>query len=211
MKSNILLYLCIFLLAACANPSGQTKKERDLADKEEFLKVKEQELMKKEKEELEEERKALAVEKEKINAAKPETRREASPSVSASDESTARTATTNNPPPSSSPDAFVGGFLRNLGGQEFSKAFSKCDIPHLKSFPSLSYFGSTKAYGGITRIDTKKLRVVSESNDAAKVYALYYAEDPYNKNGDYEQYFHLTNKGGEWKITKIETINMRQY
>ncbi len=201
MKRSITILFCLIMLTACMNPSGQTAKERELADKEEYLKLKEKEMLDKEKRELEEQKKELEAEKAKLNESK-------------STPKETRPVPTNSPvitPPTASPDAFVGGFLRDLGGQQFSKAYAKCAMPHLKSYKSLSYFSSINAYGGITRVDTKTLRVENESAEKAKVYALYYAEDPYNKNGNYEQYFHLTNKGGEWKITKIETINMRQY
>lgn len=202
MKKIITISFCLLVLVSgCMNPSGQTARERELADKEEYLKLKEQELLNKEKQELEEQKKALEAEKAKLGEIKSAPKK--SEPVPAEPQVLTQ--------PAASPDAFVGGFLRDLGGQQFAKAYSKCDMPHLKSYKSLSYFSSINAYGGITRIDAKKLRVENESVEKAKVYAFYYAEDPYNKNGDYEQYFHLTNKGGQWKITRIETINMRQY
>lgn len=200
MKRMNIIYFCLLLLLfGCINPSGQTARERELADKEEYLKLKEQELLNKEKQELEEQKKALEAEKAKLGEIKSAPQKPVPPEPQVLTQ------------PVASPDAFVGGFLRDLGGQQFAKAYSKCDMPHLKSYKSLSYFSSINAYGGITHINTKKLRVENESVEKAKVYAFYYAEDPYNKNGDYEQYFHLTNKGGQWKITRIETINMRQY
>ncbi len=202
MKNYLFLLICILGLSSCYLLDN--KQQRDLADKEEYLKLKEQEILKKEKEDIEKQKKELEEEKANIGMLREQSETTANPAPPLEESKVY-------PEPTTSPDVFVGQFLRNLGNQQFVSAYEKCDMPSLKSFKNYNNFSSVNAYGGIVKVETKKLRVENVSNAAAKIYAYYYAEDPYNKNGNYEQYFHLSNKRGEWKITRIETINMNQF
>lgn len=200
------LLCCTFFLFACNQPT-MSKKERELAEREQELKEKEAALLRTEKEDIEKEKQALAEEKEKLLQEKEKrvtvTTAEVSPepiqrqvkAVSAQ----------------GAPDVFMRDYLRYLDRQQFSLAYEKCAVTNLKAFKTYNSYASTSGYGGITNVEVKKIQTMEENPSSAKVYVSYYAEDPYNKNGDYEQYYHLTDFGGEWKITKIETIKYNQY
>lgn len=207
-KFYILLFICSINLSSCfyLNEKGNKEKEQALAEKEAKLEEKENELKEKEKRELEQKNKELAEKVAKLEESERNNKTAALPPPPKPE-----TQATTTIAASTSPDVFVASFLRNLGNREFAKAYSKCYMPKAASFNSLDKFSSTRAYGGITKVDITKIQAVSQSVPYAKVYAYYYAEDPYNKNGYYEQYFHLTNYSGTWKITKIETINLQQF
>ena len=201
----LVLLCCSFFLFSCneiTKSNNLTEREQSLAEREQEIKDKEEALLNAEKEDVEKQKAELAKEKEELQKAKVTVPREVKEAV----KTTENSVTTQ-----TSPDVFVGSYMRNLDNQQFDKAFEKCAIPNIKAFKSLSAYSSKSAYGGVTNVDVKKLRTVNETANSAKVYVSYYAEDPYNKDGDYEQYYHLTNCEGVWKITKIETLTMNQY
>lgn len=201
----LVLLCCSFFLFSCneiVKKNNLSEREEALAEREQELKDKEEALLDAKKEEIEKAKEDLEREKENLRKTK----------VTTGEVKDITPPPTNNVVTTqTSPDVFVSSYLRNLGNQQFDKAFEKCAMPNLKAFKSLSAFRSTAAYGGITTVEVKKLRTVAETPNSAKVYVSYYAEDPYNKDGDYEQYYHLTNFDGVWRITKMETITMNQY
>ncbi len=69
-------------------------------------------------------------------------------------------------------------------------------------------FKSTEhGYGGVSKIEFYNSEILSQSEDVAEVYLYYYAEDPYNKNGKYHQYFKLKRLNDEWLITNSKLIH----
>lgn len=66
-----------------------------------------------------------------------------------------------------------------------------------------AWFCSSQAFGGVNKVDI--LEIIEISNDGLKavVYVKYYAEDIYNGNGNYTQYFELKYNGTNWYIVKV--------
>jgi hypothetical protein len=66
-----------------------------------------------------------------------------------------------------------------------------------------AWFCSSQAFGGVNKVNILDVTEISNDGLKAVVYVKYYAEDIYNGNGNYTQYFELEYKGINWYIVKI--------
>jgi hypothetical protein len=111
-------------------------------------------------------------------------------------------------PPSTSEARFtVGKFLRYIDEGSYEIAYGLSDNP---SWKSLNWFSSAVAYGAVVGIDVKEVRLERVEGAEALVYARYYAEDPANKTGTYEQRFYLDGSSGDWRIRKAKLISFEE-
>lgn len=208
MKHFLSLFcFCVALMSCNQHSTNNKEKAQALADKEKELKIKEEALIEREKYQLEQEKLALQEEKKKIAKEKKQVEAQQQATVTQTHQQVIA-------PPSSptiAPDAFVRGFLQDLGRRDFKSAFYRCNMSHIKSFRTYEAFSSTNAYGGVSKVEIRKVKTLQANANAAMVYAQYYAADPYNKDGVYFQNFYLRNENGYWKIVKIQTTEMAQF
>lgn len=101
----------------------------------------------------------------------------------------------------------VGKFLRYIDEGNYEIAYGLSDNPGWKS---LNWFSSAVAYGAVVGIDVKEIRLERVDGAEALVYARYYAEDPANKTGTYEQRFYLDGSSGDWRIRKAKLISFEE-
>jgi uncharacterized protein YgiM (DUF1202 family) len=111
------------------------------------------------------------------------------------------------PPATSEATYTVDKFLTYIDRGSYGIAYGLSDNPNWKS---LDWFSSAIAYGAVVGIDVKEVRLESSEGAEALVYARYYAEDPTNKTGTYEQRFYLDGSSGDWRIRKTKLISFEE-
>lgn len=105
---------------------------------------------------------------------------------------------------SASPDQIVKQFLNNLGSQQFNNAYALSDNPLWDNNGGLQWFASDHAYGAIKSVNIQEVRVESNDNSNAIVFAHYYAEDPLHSSRYWEQYYYLEKKQNGWVIVRVK-------
>lgn len=98
----------------------------------------------------------------------------------------------------------VEKFLGYIDQGNYEIAYGLSDNPY---WESLNWFSSAKAYGAVTMIRTISVALIRSEGTEALVRARYYAEDPANQTGTYEQDFYLNGDSGDWRIRKAKLIN----
>jgi hypothetical protein len=101
----------------------------------------------------------------------------------------------------------VDKFLRYIDEGNYEIAYGLSNNPGWKS---LNWFSSAVAYGAVVGIDVKEVRLERVEGAEALVYAKYYAEDPANKTGTYEQRFYLDGSSGDWRIRKAKLVSFEE-
>ncbi|MBK6507343.1 MAG: serine/threonine protein kinase [Ignavibacteria bacterium] len=127
--------------------------------------------------------------------------------TSSSNTTSSNTSSSSSSSQISQPENVVKWFINDLGKRDFSSAYN---LQRNKAWGSLSFFSSTKSFGGITSTSLNETRTNYESSSDASVYVDYYSYDPVNKDGRYKQNFLPGKISGRLERLK-ENVSVEQW
>ncbi len=104
-----------------------------------------------------------------------------------------------------SSEKMVAEFINYLGEQKFKEAF---EMQKISSWGDYKQFSSTKSFGGITKTTINAIKTTVEKETTATVYVEAFYEDPTNGDNTFKENFYLKKYGSEWKIIKLEIVDL---